>query len=255
MVTPDKALSEIPSGLRYPLIGEFNNIVTSFIEHRWTSSELHGGRFCEVVYSILDGYSKGQYDSSPSKPQNFADACRKLENHTHVPRSFQILIPRLLLALYEIRNNRNVGHIGGDVNPDFMDSSITITISSWILAELIRVFHNVSTQQAQKLVDSLVERRLLVIWKSGDIKRVLKTDLSLKDQIILLLHSSTSKVTLDQLFSWIEPHNRSYFNKVIEQLHTQRFLEYYRNTSEVEILPPGTEYITKLLKELDKNIC
>lgn len=68
-----------------------------------------------------------------------------------MPRSFQILIPRLLPALYEIRNNRNVGHVGGDVDPNFMDSTAVLGTANWIMAELVRVFHSVSTPEAQAI--------------------------------------------------------------------------------------------------------
>ncbi len=247
MTTPDTALSAIPNGLRIPLLEEFKGIINNFMEHRWTASELSGGRFCEIVYSILDGYAKGTYPSAPSKPANFVEACRRLENNASVPRSFQILIPRLLPALYEIRSNRNVGHVGGDVNPDFMDCSAVVSISSWVLAEMVRVFHGISNEEAQQLADNLAERRLPLVWKSGDIRRVLNSDLQLKDQILLLLVSASAKVPVDRLFSWTGYKDRAYFNKLIRQLHNKRFVELHDKIGEVEILPPGSEYVSKLL--------
>jgi hypothetical protein len=163
MITPEEALAIIPEGLRNPLLTEFNSIVNNFMEHRWGPSELSGGRFCEIVYTILEDYASGSYPSTPNKPRNFVDTCRRLETNPSVPRSFQILIPRLLPALYEIRNNRNVGHVGSDVDPDYMDCSAVVSIASWILAEIIRVLHGTSTEEAQTLVDTLVERRLPIV--------------------------------------------------------------------------------------------
>ena len=249
MVTPEQALAAIPEGLRKPLLQEFSGIINNFLEHRWSATELAGGRFCEVVYTILDGHARGSFAASPSKPSNFVDACRRLENNAAVPRSFQILIPRLLPTLYEIRNNRNVGHTGGDVDPDLMDSSAVISIASWILAEMVRVFHNLSTEEAQQLVDNLSERRLTLVWKSGDIRRVLNPNLSLKDQTFLLIGSVAGKVAVEQLFSWTEQKNRAYFNKLIRSLHEKRYLEFHVSTGEIELLPPGADYITELLKK------
>ncbi len=247
MITPDQALGSIPEGLRRPLIEEYSNIVNNFMERKWLPVELSGGRFCEIAYTIIDGYSSGSYQPTPVKPRNFVDACRRLENHSNMPRSFQILIPRLLPALYEIRNNRNVGHVGGDVNPDHMDSSAVLSISSWILAELFRVFHGVTTDQAQKLVDLIVERRSQIVWESGDMRRVLKPDLPLKDQILILLGSSTSKVQVDELFAWADYGNRTYFNRILRKLHNQRFIEFNRKMGEVELLPPGYDEVVKIL--------
>lgn len=250
MLTPDQALDTIPEGLRRPLIDEFSDIVNNFMESRWLPAELSGGRFCEIVYTILEGYPSGSYPSSPKKPRNFVDACRRLENNSSIPRSFQILIPRLLPALYEIRNNRNVGHIGGDVDPDHMDSSAVVSISSWILAELIRVFHGIDTEEAQKLVDIIVERRFQIVWKSGDVRRVLKPDLPLKHQILVLLGSCTSKVQTDTLFSWTDYRKRPYFNRLLRKLHDQRFIEFNQVDGEVELLPPGYDDVAKILNKL-----
>jgi hypothetical protein len=250
MLTPDQALSSIPEGLRRPLIDEFSNIINNYMERKWRPAELSGGRFCEIVYTIIDGYSSGLYQTSPTKPRNFLVACRRLENNSSMPRSFQILIPRLLPALYEIRNNRNVGHVGGDVDPDHMDSSAVVSISSWILAEIIRVFHGVSTEEAQKLVDLIVERRSQIVWKSSDMRRVLKPGLPLKDQILILLGSNATKVQTDNLFVWTDYDNRSYFNKILRKLHDSRFLEFNVAAGEIELLPPGYDEVEKILNKI-----
>src|SRR6266436_4912695 len=113
MLSRQNALASLPVGLREPLLKEYNSIVQNFFERRWSPSELSGGRLCEIVYTILEGKAKGSYASQPSKPRDLVAACRQLETHSNLPRSFQILLPRLLPALYEIRNNRNVGHVGG----------------------------------------------------------------------------------------------------------------------------------------------
>jgi hypothetical protein len=249
MVTPDTALSAIPDGLRRPLLLEFTQIVNNFMERRWGSAELSGGRFCEIVHTILHGHAQGTYAASPVKPPNFVNACRSLENNAGVPRSFQILIPRILPALYEIRNNRNVGHVGSDVDPDFMDSSAVLAMASWIMGELIRVFHGISTVEAQIIVDNLAERRLPLVWKSGDIRRVLNPDLPLKSQILLLVSSSSVIVMVDDLFAWTGYGKRGYFNRLLKKLHDERLIEFNQATTEVEMLPPGNEYVMALLRK------
>lgn len=247
MITPEQTLSVIPDGLRGPLLAEYRDIVSNFMEHRWDSSELSGGRFCEVVYSILDGHASGSYAATPSKPSNFVQACRNLESNTSVPRSFRILIPRLLPALYEIRNNRNVGHVGGDVNPDPMDSSAVVSMTSWILSELIRVFHSISTEEAQQLVDSLVERRIPIVWKGEEVRRVLNPDLSLRNHILLLLVSSSGKASADEVFKWSGYDKRGYFNRLVSQMHDKRLLEFNKDAGSIELLPPGNEAAAQVL--------
>jgi hypothetical protein len=84
-----------------------------------------------------------------------------------------------------------VGHVGGEVDPNLMDATVVYSMTSWILAELIRVFHNVSTKEAQEAVDALSERKLPLIWSpNGQLKRVLDTSLGARDQTLLLLHQA-----------------------------------------------------------------
>jgi hypothetical protein len=241
------ALSAIPDGLRIPLLAEYQSIVQNFSEHRWSPSELSGGKFCEIVYTILDGHAKSAYAPAPKKPRAFDQACKLLENNSQVPRSFQILIPRLLPALFEVRNNRGVGHAGGDVDPNHMDAVFVLTSCNWMMAELVRVFHNVSISEAQTFVDKLVERRMPLLWIGDDMRRVLDTSLGLREQILLLLCTSPSKISTADLKKWTGYKNNIYFKKLLGEMHDQRLIELAGDGSTALILPPGDKIASDLI--------
>lgn len=243
----NNVLSIIPDSHRKPLLKEYNLIVQHFIERRWTSTELSGGKFSEIIYNILNGYATSVYTANPTKPSNMVDACKRLENYTNVPRSFQILIPRMLPALYEIRNNRNVGHIGGDVDSNLMDSIAVATLSSWIMGELIRVFHNLSTQESQKIVDLITSRKIPLVWTEDNMKRVLIPNMGKKHQILLLISTETTKTNTDLLFKWLDMPSKTYYGKILKQLHKERKIELSRDLKEVQILPPGIDEIEKII--------
>lgn len=254
MITASQALCAIPSGLRDPLIAEYQSIVQNFLELRWLPSELSGGRFSEIVFTILEGYPKKSYASAPRKPPRFVDACRKLENNSGIPRSFQILIPRMLPVLYEVRNNRNVGHVGGDVDPNHMDAVAVLSLCNWIMAELVRVLHGLDIREAQAVVDRLAEARTPVIWSDGNVKRVLRTGLKLKEQLLLLIATSLADVSSKDLLAWTEYGDPKYFTRTIRSLHSERFIEFTEHTDRVRILPPGSAFVQQLIRErhLDK---
>jgi hypothetical protein len=220
------ALAAIPGGLRQPLLTEYQSIVQNYSEHRWSPSELSGGRFCEIIYTILIGQASGKYAAGPSKPRDFISACRTLEQNTHVPHSFRILIPRLLPALFDVRNNRGVGHGGGDVDPNHMDATFVLSSCNWIMAELVRVYHNLSTDEAQRLVDTLVERRIPLIWEGAHMRRVLDPKVKLRGQVLLFLSTTPNgRVSTSDLFEWTGYANLTYFRKLLQQMHSQRLLE------------------------------
>ena len=248
MISRAKLLSAVPPALRDPLFTEFNSIVQNYLEGRFSPSELSGGVFCEIVYTILAGFPSGSYPHRPTKPRDFVSACRALESNASGPRSFQILLPRLLPALYEIRSNRGVGHTGGDVDPNLMDATAVVTFAKWILAELIRVLHTVSPQEAQRTVDSVAEINIPLIWSDGIIKRVLDTSLKLGQRILVLLSSCPAGARIDALCGWVEPDDEAYFRRALRKLHTDRFVELNERANQVRLLPPGAKSVARLLR-------
>lgn len=251
MVDSSKILDNLPTGLRTPLLNCYQEIIANYSEHRWEPAELNGGKFCEVIYSILNGYITGSFPTKPSKPKDMVSACRALEAAPPDPkrvgdRSVRILIPRVIPALYEIRNNRGVGHVGGDVNPNFLDATAVCSMSSWILAELVRIFHKTSTKEAQELVDVLVERKNPLIWDVEGVKRVLDPSMKIADQVLLLLHSQLSWTKDTELFAWVEYSSLSMFRKrILEPFHKNRKIEYDKMQQRVRISPLGISDVEK----------
>ena len=159
----------MPKRLREELLDAFGKIVQNFSEGRWEPAELDGGKLCEVAYTIAKGIVDGKHAPRASKPKNMADACKQLEQSpaAAAPRSVRIQIPRMIVALYEVRNNRNVGHVGGDVDPNHMDAVCVLQVSKWIVAEMIRVLHSLPVDEAAEIVDALVERETPLVWNVG----------------------------------------------------------------------------------------
>jgi len=253
-IDPLKLLAPIPEGLRAPLLETYREISSNFAEHRWEPSELNGGKFCECVYWICHGFITGTYRTTPSKPRNMLGDCRALEGMkaTNQPgdHSLRILVPRTLPVLYDIRNNRGVGHVGGDVDPNLMDATAVYSMASWVLAELVRVFHHVNTSEAQDAVDALVERKTPLIWTPGTVKRVLDTSLSATDQTLLLLHQALGWMTEAELLAATEYSNASvYRSKILVKLHKSRMIEFDKAGKRARISPKGSHHVTMKIIE------
>ncbi len=244
----EDVFSALPEKLREELVDSFSEIVKNYAERRWEPAELNGGKLCEVAYCVVKGIVDGKFPKRASKPRNMVDACRNLESATGVPRSVRIQIPRMIVALYEVRNNRNVGHVGGDVDPNHMDAVCVLQMSKWIVAELIRMLHEQSVDEAAALVEALVEREVPLVWKVGDKMRVLDPDLSYKDTTMVLLHAVTGSVAEADLFAWTEhPNVSNYRRDVLRKEHKSRLLEYDQEAGTVELSPRGVEYVESLL--------
>lgn len=243
-------LNAIPVGLRTPLFEAYNEIQKNYRETRWEPSELNGGKLCEIIYTILKGYADGSYPTTPAKPRNMMLACQNMENENQsLPRSIRIQIPRIIIALYEIRNNRGVGHSGGDVNPNHMDANAVLYLSKWLMSELVRIFHNVDTIMATKIIDSIVERKFSIVWEVNGVKRILNQSLSMKDKTLLLLYHSKDSVQESELINWLEHSNPSVLRRdIFRVLHKNKFIEFDETNHTLHLSPKGIKYVEESIE-------
>ena len=243
-------LNSLPQGLRDELFQALNAVIRNFREGRWEPSELNGGKLCEVAYSILVGHTSGAMPSKASKPRNMVAACQALEqaDANRFSRSVRIQIPRMLIALYEIRNNRGVGHVGGDVDPNLMDATAVLAMSKWVVAEIVRVFHSVSTQEAARAVETIVERTIPVVWAFEGKLRILDPKLTMSAKALLILYHSQDWIAEDILLRSVEYSNPSTFRRdVLRKCHREKLLEYDEQGRRALISPLGISYVERTL--------
>lgn len=235
-----RLLSAIPEHLENALTSEFQDLQRNYREHRWRASELAGGRFCEIVYSILKGTVDGNYPAAPYKPSDFRGSCRQLENQSSLGQGLRFLVVSLLPVLYEVRNNRGVGHVGGDVDSNSIDSLAVLSQASWIFAELVRHYNNIPLAAAQGIVDRLAEYPSPLVFVDGDYRRVLRPGLRLQDEVALLLASAHDRTaTVAELSQWCGQPNKTYIRKVLAQLDEARLVRFVRQSDNATLLPPG----------------
>lgn len=251
-LAPEDALRALPATLRDELLKEFNEIVTNYREHRWEPSELKGGKLCEIVFTIIKGWLDGGiYPAKGQKPQNFPKSCWELEKHypkTATNHTARILIPRMMIGLYDIRNNRGVGHTGAEVNPNHMDATAVLYLAKWLVAELVRLLHTLPTDEATAIVDGLIEREVSWVWTDKDKKRVLRTGMKWKEQTLVLLLTEAGDVNEDDLFRWLEhPRITDLRKNVLIPMHAARQIDYDRTARTIRLLPPGVTAAEKIV--------
>ena len=238
-------LQDIPDSLRKPLLAAFNEIVKNFREGRWEPSELNGGKLCEVVYTIVRGVVDGHFPAKPEKPKDMVASCRALESENQkFGRSLRIQIPRMLIALYEVRNNRGVGHVGGDVDPNHMDAVLVLNMAKWLVAELIRIFHSVETAEATQAVEGLIDRTVPLIWRVAGKFRVLNPTLTMRQRALAVLYVNNGPLAEDELVESVEHSNPTVFRRdVLIPLHKEKLIEYDGNTKEIHVSPLGVKFV------------
>jgi hypothetical protein len=248
VVSPEQAFNALPATLAKDLLDAYEEIVTNFAEGRWEPSELNGGKLCEAVFTIINGYMNGSYPARAQKPNRMPDACKSLETiYLTANRSPRIQIPRMIVALYEIRNNRGVGHAGGDVSPNQMDATAVLYMSKWLMAELVRLLHGLTTEEAAEIVEALVEREVALVYKWGNKRRVVKQGLTWRQKVLLLL-SGVTEADEAQLVQWLEHKRVSDLRKdTLRPMHADLLIDFDETTQKVRLLPPGVAKAESLI--------
>ncbi len=239
----------LPSELVDALLACYEAIKQNYYLGRHEPSELNGGKFVEACLPIIQHETNaGKYTPIGTRIGNVIGKLRAFEQlpAARAKESFRVHIPRTLVAMYNVRNKRGVGHLGGDVQPNRADASFLAACADWVMAELFRIYYQCSLDEAQDVVDALAQRRLLLVHELQHTKRVMLPSLSLKDQTLLLLTSGfPARVSEADLLAWVEPRDTSdYRRRVLRALHSQRMIE-YEELHWCRILPTGLRYVDR----------
>ncbi len=247
LVELKEALKAIPAGLRDPLIEEFNQALDEYRAADWEKVGLKAGKFCEIAFCICDGHATGSYAATPSKPSNFPQACQRLEQHNGTKgRSLCMQVPKVLAALYELRNNRAIGHVSAEVSPNHMDAEFFLRGMKWVMGELVRNYSQLPLNDSHAVVEAVTARSFHMVWASGDVRRVLEPAKTAGDKVMILLYAEAKPVTVAQLQTWVEYKNGTDFKrKVIKALHKKAWVQYAEKAGTVEILPPGQSHVER----------
>lgn len=243
----DQALQGIPTVFRARLLRCYKNLKSAYSENRHDLSGLRAGKFCEVLLIFLQQHLTGKHIPLGAKIPNLSAECSALEAlpKTAGPESLRLIIPRAINFLYTLRNKRGIGHEGGDVDANSIDSLTCVRVTDWCMCELLRIFHKVSLEEAQGLLDAIATRQIPAVWEVMGKKRILAPSLDYRSQVLLMLYCSpTDGVPVEDLFEWTEHSHKSNFQTaVIAALHRQRLIEFDHETAIAIISPTGVQKV------------
>jgi len=185
---------------------------------------IEAARFAEIAIRMLQHAATGNHILLQSQIQNFTAEVVKLGQlpSSVANDSIRLLMPRVLQVVYDVRNKRNVGHTGGEVDENFADATLALNCCNWVLAELTRIYHTGNIEQAQKIVDSIVEIKLPVIQDFDGFLKVLDPDLPLPSKVLVLLHhKGKNGADFEGLAKWIgKDQRKSLQNRLGEMVRT-----------------------------------
>lgn len=240
---------KIPSRLLELLLNEYNELKTSYALGRYRPDELSGGRFAEIFLRVLESLGDPTQQFTPIGEQiKRAKVVNYIKNDGGIPDSLRIFVLPLLEVLLDVRNRRDVAHIGDEINPNFSDSRLVNQIADWTLTELIRVFSQRPIIEAQNIVDRINQIHVPIIEEHQGFVKVLDAQLTAADKtLVILYHKQPEPMKDKNLCLWVNYKNPTrYKSIVLGALSTKSYIHYGES---------GLCFLTQLgIQYIEKNI-
>jgi hypothetical protein len=229
------------------LVGAYEQTKRNFYLGHLRPTEVEGGRFCEAAFRLLEQITGGSF--TPIGTQ--LDTTRLIRNLEQTstashPDSVRLHIPRALRMVYDIRNKRDAAHLADGIDPNLQDATLVVSTLDWVLAEFLRLRHNVPANDAQRIVECVITRAAPVVQEFGNFLKVLRTDLKASEVcLVLLYHRGNDGGTFAELSHWVRPSMRA---------NLQRTLNGLLNDKAFVHLSDGKYYITRT-GQLEVELC
>jgi hypothetical protein len=200
--------------------------------------EVEGGRFSEAVFRILQHVCNQPVTLLGNSLPSVDVLLPKFENETGQPDAIRLHIPRTLKLVYDIRNKRDAAHLADGIDPNLQDATLVIGNMDWVVAELVRLYHNVSADEAQMIIENLVTKEVPAV-EEIDGQPVVLTDLKPRDQALLMLYrAGTAGATLEELAGWLRT-RKDHLRDRLAALDAQRLILLHPRTGRYHITAKG----------------
>jgi hypothetical protein len=184
--------SELDAKIVASILDSYEELIAKHRQGDLEGALTKAGRFVEQTLRAIEGRRTGIV---PSSVKSVAATIRTLENDAQLPESLRFLIPRVLYGMiYSARSKRDAVHVN-EVDPRGIDVAMAVSAASWVIAELLRLFHVSDEQAVTHTMLALTRTSVPFIEAVGDevfVGQQVKPSLEL---ILLLSHAGTAGMT------------------------------------------------------------
>ena len=205
------------------------------------------GKFVEVVTRVLEHIATNSFTPFENELK-ISETLKQFENLSKkdFPESIRIMIPRILYTLYTFRSKRGGAHIK-EVNPNHIDAAYVVSACDWVVAELIRLYYTDEEKEIEKIINSIVDRRVPILQEFGEDLKILDPSLSVPDKILIILyHRHPNSVSTDELKKWIKTKSSTHINTALKRLDDNGFV--FRKDKENTLTRKGVAYVEEKFK-------
>ena len=174
------------------LLTEFVDLERRFVLGDWEPTTLNGGQCAEVSSRIiyhLDSGILGLRKDLNSCLAYVEDEKNSNKHLFHDRRSARHLC-KVLRLIYKFRSQRGAIHIDPDYTANELDSTLILSLSRWVMSDVLRVFWRGAPSEVAKTIRAIVRYPVPSVFEIDGRSFVLRTDCTVEEEILLLLHSA-----------------------------------------------------------------
>ncbi len=231
------------------LLDHFQKMVAEFQKGQWESATAKSGKFVEAALKAV----WAQLGNTVPKSKDFKvdRIIRQLEQipATQAEDTIRLTIPRACRFIYEVASNRGARHDADEVDPNQMDASAVVSLSSWILAELLRYSQKgaVDMSRATELVSALSQKRFPRIEEVDGRVYFHFKGLSARDVGLLTLwHCHPRRMSESELIQAARRHGSSRANATMGVSRLERVVD-DDGDGNLRLLAPGIQEAEQLI--------
>lgn len=181
----DKILTE-------QLINEFLDAEQRYLLGDWEPHTLNGGQFAEISARIVYHIDSGNLSRRRmlNNCLTYIEDPTNSNSHAFQGRRTSLHICKVLRTLYKFRSQRGAVHIDPDYTANELDSTLVMAFVRWTMSEILRVFWSADRSQVARAIKEIIRYEVPAVLNIDDQNLVLRTDCTIEEEILLLLHNA-----------------------------------------------------------------
>jgi hypothetical protein len=167
------------------IVDTFLKVVSDFRKGDIDSCLTVTGRFVDHTLRAVEYIRTG---SAPLEIKSVAQTINEIRKDSSLKDELRYLIPGIAGAIYDVRSKRGVVHVKA-IDPRNIDAAMCVSNASWIVAELVRLYHDRDEEKVTQVMQSLMRGQVPLIEQIGP-DTVVTTVVSPEIEVLLLLRKA-----------------------------------------------------------------
>jgi len=226
---------------------EYFKLKEDFVKKDWINSIAHCGLFAEYTIGIL----KEMYDKKPIDPNKiyfdtFFKECIDRKKPNPEDEILLSAVPYAAKTMYTIRNKKKGAHVKA-IDPDYVDSMITTSLSDYILAQFVLLKCQGTQNEIKEFIYSVVEKQVPLIEEFDDGTIKIYGEISMPDKILIALYQKGKRMTKNEIIKILQAEYRQSISTPLDRLATKDLV--HKNNQGFKITKLGEKRVEEIIKK------